>query len=369
MTPYSLKIFLPYSMLSIVLLLTMQFQVHSQCLNAFSDQYDKFKIIEDAKVFQESELKVHSFKVGKKAVAYVDAFNNFKLFSKGRSQTIQEIAPIFYDATDHLIVYQNTGNQLYCIEDDKKHFIGQYKGDYAYGDSLIAYNDYYGEFKVFYKGETHIVENRPVKIFKVKDNCLVYIDINSEMKLFKGGKVVSLEFGNLPISFETNLNIVAYVDGLNNFTCYYKGGFYDLQSFAPKSYTIGENMVAYIDNKNRLKAFYNGRIYEILDYEPKSYEAIEDLLLFYDLRDYLYVFYKGETYQLSNYKPKEVQVDNGIIVYKDLDNKLHQFLNSNKTEIAGDNIRFYQLRNKSILFYQVPSRISETCNGGVINKF
>ncbi|MCX6290731.1 MAG: hypothetical protein NT126_03100 [Bacteroidetes bacterium] len=172
-------------------------------------------------------------KTGSNTLAYVNQSNYFKVFYRGKTYLLDDIAPVRFEAGRDLVAY---------IDDYNRYFHLFYKGDTArietfapdsfkLGFGIMAYVDNLGNFRVFSDGATRRLLSAPPDFFKVKGNTLVYASNN-------------------------------------NFNVFYKGEIFLLEDFIPQDFQVGNDGVAYIDVSGRLKLFQEGKTHTV------SYEVI-----------------------------------------------------------------------------------------------
>ena len=184
-------------------------------------------------------------KTGSNTLAYVNQSNFFKIFYHGQTYTIDDIAPVTFEA----------------------------------GRDLVAYIDDYNKyFHLFYKGDTARIETFAPDSFKVGFGIMAYVDNLGNFRVFNDGASRRL-LTYRPDFFKVKGNTVVYSFN-NNFTVFYKGEIYTLESYVPSNFQVGNDGVAYIDVSGRLKFFQAGKTY------TASYEVINHYELFGNVLTY-----------------------------------------------------------------------------------
>jgi len=172
-------------------------------------------------------------KAGSNTLAYVNQSNFFKVFYRGTTYILDDLAPVAFEA----------------------------------GRDVVAYIDDYNKyFHLFYKGDTARIETFAPDSFKVGFGIMAYVDNLGNFRVFNEGASRRL-LTYRPDFFKVKGNTVVYAFN-NNFTVFYKGEIYTLENYIPKDYQIGNDGVAYIDVSGRLKLFQAGKTY------TASYEII-----------------------------------------------------------------------------------------------
>ncbi len=347
--------------------------LNGQCITAFEDtrgaEWDYFFIYDDGNIIKQEHQKIESFKVGGNYVAYVDYQSSFKIYIDGSTYKLQEFAPESYYATDQILVFINTGEHVYVFDGRKVHYLGRISTDeglnrLAFGDNVVAFNDYLNSFILFNDGFVTTFDNRSIYEFGANENIVTYVDPDYELKMFYNGESRVLEQGTSTQSFKVHRNIVAYVDFVGDFKIFINGATQTLENIAPLSYEAGENMVAYIsDSDRRFKVFSENKLYELLEIPPTFYKVQDNMLVYTDNFNHFYVFSKGKTEKLASYTPESFQIDRDIVVFPDLDNKLMGYIDGRFQQVSQGIMSHYELNNKAVFYYSVPSSPKVFCNG------
>ena len=346
------------------------FTVDAQNLTAFHNYRDYFCVFDNGLIKLVEYLPVESYQIGGNAIAYIDNFYNLKVYNEGKIIKLNVGLNIKYFATDYLVAY-SVAKQLYVFDNKRIKTLSYWVDCYGVSDSLIAFFDHYGyTFNIYYKGEIFILEDamdeHSVKEFKTGDNILAYINYNNYFKIFYMGKTTSVMLLDEPLIYDAGKNIVAYIDELTfTFKVFYKGNFYELETFHPNSFQIGDDMVAYLDNTNYLKVFYDNKTITIILYEPVFYYVFDSILISSD-KEYFNVFYKGKKYVLENYIPDSYQVDYSSIAYIDELGRLKVFYKG-KTKIltSFEELNDYKL-SRNTVWYNLDVNTNKVFNNGKI---
>jgi hypothetical protein len=352
-------------LLSVFFLFSLQ--GFSQCFYAFKDTMNSWQYwaFEDGEYHLAEKLETSRQQLGWDYSVYIDKFQNFRYFKFGTNNRIQEFPPSFFQATDHLLIWENAGGLLYAFSDGQTHQLGKWVGrnNYVFGDSIVAFTDNFGYLQIFYKNKLHQIENYTIESLKAADNLVAYVTANQLFEVFHQGETFTLEDGNPPTSFQVNRNIVAYVDYMGVFKVYWNGEVFDLMSFQPKKYITGEDFVVFISPLNEFKVFYNGEVKELLSYIPSHYEVIENILVYYDRANFFNVFYKGKQQTLEYFIPKSYKADNNMLAYPDLDGYLNAYDHGEKKRIGNVIARQYDVHNGTVFYWQNPSQVNCFCKG------
>jgi len=338
-------------------------------LAAYSDFQRRFYIFDHGQKKLAEEQLVKSFKVGGNSVAYVDYGDNFKVYENGNIKTLEIGSVRNYVVTDYLMAYSMT-DILKVYDNGKTKMLSSATKDFAIGDSIIVYYDYYfNSINAYYRGKIYSKRLRWVgsKISKIQAGPNIAALITAEDRNFwifyKGETELINEFVE-NVDFKVGMDIVAYMDhNTRTFKAYYKGEIYDVENFQPKSYWMGHGRIVYIDEVGNFKTFYEGKVATIASYEPTFYRVRDSMIIYQEL-DRFKCFYKEKTHEIAPYLPEKYDFQTNIVAYLDRNRSLQIFKNGeSKLLNYGANIMindFQLLRdvvvintdvNKTIIYY------------------
>jgi hypothetical protein len=186
-----------------------------------------------------------SMKTGSNTVAYVNQSNFFKVFYQGNIFSLDNVAPLTFQA----------------------------------GGDVVAYvDDYDQNFHLFYKGDTARIETFAPDSFKVGFGTLAYIDNLGNFRVFYNGATRRL-LSFRPDFFQVKGNIVLYAYN-NSLAIFYKGKVYTLENYIPSGYQIANDGIAYVDISGRLKLFFKGEVYNVSYELINNYQLIGNVLTY-----------------------------------------------------------------------------------------
>jgi len=145
------------------------------------------------------------------------------------------------------------------------------------GADMAAWLDQYQSgLRVFYKGQTKVIEEFSPKAYEVGNDLMAYVTQDDYFKIFYNGNLY--EIGNyIPSYFKIQDNVIVYADRVGYSYAFWQGKSYPLENFVPNSIVIGQNTVMYYDQSNRLKIFSFGKLY------PMDIETYFSTRLDYDV--------------------------------------------------------------------------------------
>ena len=338
----------------IFLLLLVARPGYSQKLGAYTDYRDRFFIFDDGKSIQAEDLKVESFSIGGTCVLYVNNQGNLKLYQDGLIVKLEPGGVTNYLATDNLAAY-TIFEKLKVIENGRSVTLSTRCPLYDIEDSLIVFYDKnLASLRIYYDGDIQDIESGlmglPVSNLKCGDNIVAYISsLSGDFKVYYRGEnhIILDHVDNL--SFKAGKDLVAYINPLDGtFHVYYKGQDYEIENFSPTSFKTGDGFVAYVDNSGIFKAFYRGSVIEISDFAPDTYLA-EDNLLVYTESGYFKVFYNGQRYEVEGYVPRNFEMDWNTVAYVDNTNRIWLFTKGEKKFLINDLINSFNLYRDLII--------------------
>lgn len=220
---------------------------------------------------------------------------------------------------------------------------------------LGAYSNYLGHFYIFDHGKSYKVEDLPVQSFGIGSECVLYINSQGNLCLYKDTVVTKLEGNGVtkyyvtdhlaaysiynklkviengaPVTLSTNCplyrvqdSLIAFYDGdKESLRIYYKGTVTDIESgllgIPVNKISVGENTIAYISSlTNDFKIWYNGSVNTIINNIGSiSFKSGRDIVAYINVLDNTFhAYYKGDDYLLENFMPKSFKTGNGFVAY------------------------------------------------------
>ena len=295
--------------------------------SAYTDIQNRFFVFDNGSKIQLEGLQPRSYQVGRTGLAYVDNMGIFKVYREGVKNTVNDNITTDYGVTDNLIYYKG-GNSLSVIDGNEDKTLTRWVGEYAVGDSVVMYYDKIKNvLHAYYNGKTYELENNLANTtftdFIAKDNIIAYTNFAHQLKVFYQGQTHVLE--TQPITaLQVGRNTVAYLDINGQFKVWYNGESKTLDGFAPKSFIVGDNVMAYNAYDGNFKIFYRGEINTVGFFE-KEYTVKDNVVLYQDGNNWSNIFYKGNTTAVDNFYPQKLLIGYNSLAYINKANVLRMF--------------------------------------------
>jgi hypothetical protein len=306
--------------------------LNAQSLAAYHDNQNRFYIFDQGKTIEAEYLPVKSFSIGGDRVLYVDNTNHLKMYYKGHITTVSVNPPDVYAALDFLSVY-SIGGVVRILDKNSNFTISTNSVMYYAQDSLVTFYDAsHSVLAVYYEGRIHMLEDGLVGYFPNRfsagDNLVAYISSRTDdFKVFYQGETTVIEPFLSGGNFKTGKDIVAYVNNSDSkFRIFYKGYIILAEEFPPESYVAGDGIAAYVDHTGSFRVFSEGEVVTISSVRPDFYR-VQNKMVIYGERGYFKVWDNYETYTLETFIPNEteIQADWNTIVYIDLNRNVKVF--------------------------------------------
>jgi hypothetical protein len=311
----------------------------AQFITAYSDIQREFFVFDNGQIIRLENMQqpVRSFQVGFNMMAYVNNQGQLKIYEKGIARVLSENTPNTYKMLDHLLVL-NTGNNLYAYENGRLQNLGAFIQQSWIGrDSLVAFVDQYGNFNIYYRGRTQLLEQLVVANPAVGKNMMFYTNNNDQLSVWYRGHQEVLEVQQ-PQTFVAGADIGAYVDYFGKFKIYDMGNLVIADAFAPRSFEVGDGVVAWINMNGDFQVFHGGFPQTLEDQPPMWYKVIDELVVYALPGNMFKVFWQGQTYTLEGYIPETWQADQKTVVWKDYMGKLRAWTGGGPTANASDRV-------------------------------
>jgi hypothetical protein len=265
---------------------------------------------------------------------------------------------------------------------------------------LCAYSDYRGHFFIFDHGKSLQVEDMQVQSFAIGGECVLYLNNQGNLKMYRDGIVTKLEPGGIAKYFATDHlasyqifdqlyvvvdnqpmllsrrcpifqvqdSLIVYYDNESQLlNIFYKDEIHEIESGLigrPVSrLSSGDNIVAYVSNRTRdFKIWYKGINYTLIDFvDGISFKAGKDIVAYTKTNDNTFhAFYKGNDVQLEEFLPKSFLTGDGFVAYIDNSGSFKAYYGGQITTIsnyspdsyfANDNLLVYTEYNTLKLFH------------------
>jgi hypothetical protein len=323
-------------------------------------------------------LKPQALKVGRVAIPYQDNSKNFKIYFNGGVQEINRGFTNNFQATDNLVAYQNASS-LYVWENGNNVLLTKNYGDFYVADSVVVFFDKLQKnYKAYYKGniielEGFLAGTNRATIFdseltvtsddiaksqfsdiKIADNMVAYINFAGQFKCFYRGMIWDIDDYGVE-SFGVGRNMLAYVDNNTHLSVFNNGEVKIIENFRPNSYKVGDDFVAYESNENRFKIYYNDSIYDLGSIDHQ-YKVKDYIVTFKNARGYFSVFYKGKIYELESFIPNKVEISYNSIVYTNMSNMLRMFSKGKIYDVVTADVPWWEMQY-DVLTYRFGSNL------------
>jgi len=232
------------------------------------------------------------------------------------------------------------------------------------GDDYLAYVDAMSNLKVYYNNETYTIEGITPGKMVATTQGLVY-KMQNRLMIFEKG--LKKQLSNWVDAFFAGEEIVVWVDLPSyDLMAYRNGEIVTIEKSAGaipvKELKVGRNIIAYNDLNNHFKIYYNGIIYDSKTSNIMDFKCGNDIVAYYDkFNNEFKVFYKGEFILISPYAPKEYGVGDNQLVYLDVndyfivfyDKKIIKLLSYRPENFTIKNsIIYYNYQNELFVFYK-----------------
>jgi hypothetical protein len=338
------------------LFLTLPSGLLAQHLAAFSDIQNYFYIFDAGVVKRLETMKIQSYKVGGEVMAYIDNSGALKAYRNGTVTILEYAGPAMqYFPTDYLMGYKYF-DFLKAFDGGAVKTLCTAVQGYVVQDSLIAWYDRIGQtVNVYYQGETMVLEDGllefPLDNFKSGDNILAYVtSYDNKFKVFYNGDTWIVDDFGRTVAYKAGKNIVAYMDIPRNiFKVFYKGEVFELEYFAPRSFETGDDMVAYVDDMGNFKLWDQGITFNLLSYAPDWFEVKDRILVFSD-KGYLKTFCDGRVQTIEPYIPQKYAIDWSTIAYIDENRNIRAVQQCEKSVITHEVVMDVNMNRNLILY-------------------
>lgn len=357
----------------------------AQPLSAYYDNQNQFFSWDNGMTRKIDYLQPVQYKVGRLAIPYLDNSRNFKIYSQGATQIINNGNTSSFFATDYLVAFLNA-KILFVWEKGKITKLSNYVENYYVGDSVLMFFDkIQNEFKVYYNEDIYVLEDfmvgldfsvlnklseeesqkhyegqdvasGQIPMIQVSDNIAAYVNFAEQFKVFYQGEMYQLD-DRMIKSFGVGRNIVAYTNAMNEFKIFYNGEDNVIDNFIPYEYQVGDELVAFVSSDNYFKIHYQDSTY-VLGYFQPEYNVKDNIVYYKDQSGYFNVFYKGKNYVLENYWPDGITAQYHSVAYISRNKFIKLFTEGQIYEVINADVPYWRL-DYDVLHYRFGTNLNK----------
>ena len=159
---------------------------------AFCDSLDQtFYVFYKGDVIELESFQPKSFKIGDDMMVYVDNLGKLKYFANGKTTTLSNYEPLFYNVVDKSLVYEEQGF-----------------------------------FKTYCNGEVQTIERYIPTIYRLDFNTIAYLDENSFVKAFQFCEPLTINYEKVK-EIDIIRDLIIFVQGINKTEIYFNGRLYE----------------------------------------------------------------------------------------------------------------------------------------------
>jgi hypothetical protein len=269
-------------------------------------------------------------------------------------------------------------------------FLAKLSGICSLAQDLGAYSDYKGHFFIFDHGKSIKVEDFQVQSFAIGGECVLYINSQGHLKIYRNGLVSELEKGgatkyyatdhlaayqvfdqliavidNIPVTLSKRCPvyevqdslIVFYDESSKSLKIYYNFVVSEIESgligMPVTSIKSGDNIVAYISSRTKdFKIWYGGENHTILNYADRiNFKAGRDVVAYTNnLDNSFHAFYKGVDYKLGEFLPKSFKVGDGFVAFVDYSGEFKVFYGGDIVSVSNYEPDGYFVEDNLLVF-------------------
>ncbi len=377
-----------------LMFLVLQFvPMNAQNVAAWHDRQDRLQYFDDGDFIQLDHNKAAFFKVGGDFIIYHNSQDEVVYYRKGLKEILHMRDVLEdYTITDHLVLLE-VGDVFTVIDHKKNHSLSlQENPVFVYGDSIVAFVDYYGGLKVFYNGEKFNVDPVTPDSFIASDNSCAYIQNNTILKFHQNGETweitdeVRENYNSTNVAFYTShkpgvtttpppiyvpgSDFVLFLDGYEEFKMWRNDEVHELSEYPPQSYIVGDDIAAYIDDQDAFYLIESGKTeaVEILPSAPEFYGIIDNTLILIDDQSYLSVYWNGKFHDIEAYAPTRYKYADGVLAYLDHDGRLKAFYEGEVVNVSSDIVSDFMVYGRVILFDELGNGDYKVFHNGQIQN-
>lgn len=193
---------------------------------AYIDAFNNFKVFYNGQVTELLQTGGITAKIGRNVMAFLDPYSDFlQVFYKGQVIEQENFRPMSFQVGYEKVAYVDNMETFKLFDNGETYIVSDFKPDkYQLKDNMLVFHQQ-GQLFAFYKGERYLIENYIPAKYEINDDAIAYLDQNGYLNLFDKGehKVLTYEVVN---DFEVMRNVVIFNVGMNTTKVYFEGNIY-----------------------------------------------------------------------------------------------------------------------------------------------
>lgn len=248
-----------------------------------------------------------------------DYLDNVEVFDNGEIKQIEHLPLKNYQVSNSLIAFEDNSGNFKIYHDNYLHKINNFVSDYTASDHLVGFN-MNTQLKVFDNGDIQNLSLTMKEYFVADDLIVWYDDFEKMLKVYYDKEIFELDDAIATDRMNTVMvgeNTVAFVDSKDYMNIFYDG-YIDQVCYADrvKSIMPGRDIVAFVEEPvDNFQAYYFGEFIELETFEPISYKTGDSFVAYIDANNYLKVFSNYKTQTISFDVPEFYEVTDELMVF------------------------------------------------------
>ena len=337
-------------------------------LGPFTNLQGYFKAFHNGVVRQLEYLPVKSFQVGDNLLGYIDNKGDVKVFQGGQVKMIAGIANNYVVGDNILVLSQGPVTSVWM--DGQGQLLTNFGRRYVVTDSLVVFEDTQSNFvKLWYNGEIKELYGVIGDMYlpsSVGDNIVAFKAGGGTHFVFYRGRFYELDTYREQIKFSCGRDIAAFNDPVHmSFAIFENGHFLDLDPMHAKRFIAGISCVTYLDQNLNLHYYKAGNLTTLSNYSPDYWDA-NDHMVIWGEGDLFQVWDGKQTITAAYYKPERWVIKNNVVAFQNQMKGVDCVINGEVVNITNEPvIDFYisgsmvvlELPNKSFLCYTAGRKV------------
>lgn len=358
---------------------------NAQPVSAYFDNQNQFFAWDNGMLRKIDYLQPVQFKIGRLAIPYLDNSRNFKIYSNGTTQEINRGNTSSFYATDNLIAYLNANILFVWEQGKITKLTNMADQIHLADSMVMFFDKIQNEFKLYYNQDVYVLEDFMVGFdfntyvidhseesgkkyegqnvasgqipkVQVSDNVAAYVNYSDQFKVFYQGQSYILD-DRMIQSFGVGRDVVAYTNAMNEFRIFRKGEDKIIENFIPYEYQVGDDLVAYVSADNYFKILYNDSIYDLGYFQPE-YNVVDNIVYYKDQSGFFNVFYKGRNYILENYWPDGITAHYHSVAYISKNKMVKLFTEGMTYEVINADVPSWRL-DYDVIHYRFGTNLNK----------
>lgn len=340
---------------------------HGQFLSAYQDQFGRTKVFDNGMFRHVHHLPMLEYVAGWSAIAFTDHWQQINIFHNEKLISLPAGGDVEMLGSKHFIILDMPVG-LYLVDKGKLTNLHPEPIDnFRFGDSIVAYENRFGGFEVYWKGMKHELEIEMPVSFECGSNCVAYVTKSGDFKFFSEGVTHFLDAG-IGACYLVGTNLVAYRNEYRDEVLWSDGSSQSFDEDSVRFVKLGDGFAVCKDWEGNFKVWNNGRLDTLMTGWPRRYIIKHKVLAYENEFGSLVAYFGGLETVLATRWPEHIELEGSMVAWLNNDNIVQAMVEGHVHTISQGAVSDFGIDGQVIRFVYPTGKVGFWCKGKVYNS-